>query len=158
MRVFSNSNIFSKKLCAYIHLMHTLMFTREWHLFRQRPRSACYISSAYCFTISIRMVQPLKLLYSDIGNTIPRRQYLFRPNVCRFCRQRFHLQFGLSLYQHRRPDSPLDPDSTRADMGARFLWFRTDIDEPLPLPEQFILHQKLPQSFQCHNQYKLPVA
>jgi len=103
----------------------------------------------------------LEITYSDIGNTIPGDGNIYSdPMFVDSVGNDFHLQFGSPCINTGDPDSPLDPDSTRADMGALFYDFRTDIDEPLPLPEQFILHQNYPNPFNATTNisYQLPKA
>ncbi len=59
------------------------------------------------------------------------------------------------------PWSPLDPDSTHADMGALYFnqWI-SDIDDPIALPERVQLHQNYPNPFNASTliSYELPVS
>ncbi len=59
------------------------------------------------------------------------------------------------------PWSPLDPDSTHADMGALYFnqWIN-DIDDPIALPERVQLHQNYPNPFNASTliSYELPIA
>ncbi len=59
------------------------------------------------------------------------------------------------------PFSPLDPDSTHADMGALYFnqWI-SDIDDPIALPERVRLHQNYPNPFNASTliSYELPIA
>ncbi|MCP4580576.1 MAG: T9SS type A sorting domain-containing protein [candidate division Zixibacteria bacterium] len=56
------------------------------------------------------------------------------------------------------PDSPFDPDSTRADMGAFYFDQYVDIDLVDLLPTDFHLHQNYPNPFNASTtiEYELP--
>jgi len=94
----------------------------------------------------------LEITYSDIGDTIPGEGNIYSdPMFVDSINNDFHLLFGSPCINTGDPDSPLDPDSTRADMGALFYDFSTDIDEPSRLPEQFVLNQNYPNPFNAQT-------
>jgi len=59
----------------------------------------------------------------------------------------FHLLVGSPCIDTGDPDSPLDPDGTRADMGAFYFDQSTGIDEEYLLPAGFTLQQNYPNPF-----------
>jgi len=59
----------------------------------------------------------------------------------------FHLLAGSPCIDAGDPNSPPDPDSTRADIGAFFFDQSTNIKEIYPLPLQFSLSQNYPNPF-----------
>jgi hypothetical protein len=59
----------------------------------------------------------------------------------------FHLAYGSPCIDTGDPDSPLDPDSSRADMGAFYFDHLTGIDNPPTLPSAIVLYQNYPNPF-----------
>jgi len=59
----------------------------------------------------------------------------------------FHLMPGSPCIDTGDPASPLDPDSTRADMGALYFDQTTGIDLPPMLPREIVLYQNYPNPF-----------
>jgi hypothetical protein len=97
--------------------------------------------------------------YSCIGDTIPGDGNIYSdPMFVDSTNNDFHLLFGSPCINAGDPISPLDPDSTRADMGALFYDFRTGTDEPAPLPADFILYQNYPNPFNAQTtiSFELP--
>jgi parallel beta-helix repeat protein/predicted outer membrane repeat protein len=71
----------------------------------------------------------------------------------------FHLQRGSPCIDTGDPNSPLDPDSTRADMGAFYFDQTTGIDELINLlPKNFALSPNYPNPFNAATviSYSLP--
>ena len=71
----------------------------------------------------------------------------------------FHLQAGSPCIDAGDPNSPLDPDSTRADIGAFYYDQLVGIDDVSELPLFFNLSQNYPNPFNITTliQYDLPL-
>ncbi|UCC79641.1 MAG: right-handed parallel beta-helix repeat-containing protein [Candidatus Zixiibacteriota bacterium] len=63
----------------------------------------------------------------------------------------FHLMPGSPCIDTGDPASPLDPDSTRADMGALYFDQTTGINLPPPLPREITLYQNYPNPFNAQT-------
>ena len=59
----------------------------------------------------------------------------------------YHLAYGSPCIDTGDPDSPLDPDNTRADMGAFYYDHLTGITEPTVVPSAITLYQNYPNPF-----------
>jgi len=70
----------------------------------------------------------------------------------------FHLQPGSPCIDAGNPDSPQDPDSTRADIGAFYFDQTTAINADFLLPVTFALQQNYPNPFNVSTMisYELP--
>ncbi len=77
----------------------------------------------------------------------------------------FYLMPGSPCIDTGDPASPLDPDSTRADMGALYFDQTTGINFPPTLPREITLYQNYPNpfnagtkiSFTIHDQYDVTI-
>lgn len=59
----------------------------------------------------------------------------------------YHLLAGSPCIDTGDPDSPVDPDSSRADMGAYYYDHLTSADETIEIPVSIALHQNYPNPF-----------
>jgi len=70
----------------------------------------------------------------------------------------FHLMFGSPCIDTGDPDSPLDPDSTRADMGALYYDQHVGIEAIDHLPKEFYLAQNYPNPFNAQTIIKYDLS
>jgi hypothetical protein len=72
----------------------------------------------------------------------------------------FHLLPGSPCIDAGDPASPLDPDSTRADMGALYFDQTTGIKLPPIIPHEITLYQNYPNPFNANTKisFVIPVA
>jgi hypothetical protein len=70
----------------------------------------------------------------------------------------FHLQGGSPCIDAGDPNSPLDPDGTRSDIGAFYFDQSTGIADAFLLPDGFFLYRSYPNPFNASAviRYKLP--
>ncbi|OGC93543.1 MAG: hypothetical protein A2W25_16980 [candidate division Zixibacteria bacterium RBG_16_53_22] len=100
-----------------------------------------------------------EISYSDIGAVFPGAGNIsIDPMFADTSIADYHLLFGSPCIDSGDPDSPLDPDSTRADMGALPFFHQTGFDDNEFLPRNFTLHQNYPNPFNARTTISFELA